>query len=234
MSVTLACAGAANADSFSAGQFTTYSQNDWGSGVAGQALLLADYNSVFAPTNQVLVAGVEGVPGEYFLAFDSATDVLDFLPQGGTPSALTGNLYNPTAASTGIIGGDVIGLTLNVDFSNAGFLHGTSTTPFSDLILTNFTGSLSGLNGMTVDQFLLNVADPCLAGGPCPYGVANTETVIADLNNPFESGTVSTFADTNLESPSSTAPMPEPSSLLVLGSSLAGLAFVLRRRVVRA
>jgi len=34
MSLTLACAGAAKADNFSANQFVSWSENDWGSGTA--------------------------------------------------------------------------------------------------------------------------------------------------------------------------------------------------------
>jgi hypothetical protein len=128
----------------------------------------------------------------------------------------------------------VVALTLNVNFSNAGLLQGTSSIPFGSLVLTNFSGGFSGLNGLTVSQFL-GLANTCLSGGSCPEGLDNVATVTNDLNSSFDTapgpGTVSTFADSNLALPSSATPAPEPSSSLLLAPALAGVAFL--RRLVR-
>ena len=236
MALTLACAGAAKADTFSTGQFVTYVQGDWAQGGVANSLLAADYNTVYASTSEVLIVGVVGVPGQFNMAFTGEDTVAGYLPFIGTPAALTASFTNPTSTGTGIFGGDVVALKLNVDFSSAGFLSGTSSIPFGDLVLTNFpgvTGSVTSLNGLTVSQFLLDVADPCLAGDACPAGLDNVAMVTNELNSTFDRGTVSTFADDHLALPSSVTPAPEPSSLVLLAPALASLAFLRRPHILR-
>jgi hypothetical protein len=238
MSLMLVFAGAAKADTFSNGQFVTYGQGDWGQGGVADPLLTANYDSVYASTSEVLIVGSLS-PGLFAMAFTGAgaSDVLAYIPSLGIPGPLTASLTNPTSSPSGIFGGDVVALTLDVDFNNAGFLHGTSTLPFGNLVLTNLssfvspggTFDLSALNGLTVSQFLAD-ANTCLGGGLCPGSLDAVDGLTEDLLGSFDNGTVSTFADTNLALPSSVTTAPEPSSLLLLAPGLAGLGFLRRRR----
>jgi hypothetical protein len=216
----LVSAGGAKAGSFKSGQFVTGTQGDWGAGGGAAALLAADYNTVYALTNGILIVGVENTTGQFSMYFTSVGAVQAYLPATGIIGQLTATLVNPALTPAGIFGGDVVALSLNRDFSNAGFLHGTSSIPFGDLILTNFSLNLSGLNGLTVSQFL-GVANTCLGGGSCPYSLDNIAEITDDLNDSFPGGTPSAFADSNLALPSSVT--PEPSSLLLFGTSLLGL-----------
>ena len=235
--LTLACAGAAKADTFSNGEFVTYTQTDWSTGGAGASFLSTDYNSVYASTNEVLIVGAVGL-GLFNIAFTGASDVLSYIPTAGTPEALTASLLNPSSNQGSVFSGDVVALTLNIDFSNAGLL-GTSSVPFGGLALRNFGGSLSGLDGLTVSQFLA-IANICLGDGSCPEGLNNIATITGELNVSFDGGTVQsgffpscfpnecTFANTYLALPST--PAPEPSSFLLLAPALAGLGLLRRAK----
>lgn len=228
----LVWAGPAKADSFSTGQFVTYTQAAWSVGgvAAATSLLTADYNSVYQGTAGDLIVGVTGTPGQYFLELDSSGAVLDILPTVGLASVLTANQIDPLRFPS-VFGGDVVALALDVDFSNAGLL-GTSSTPFGDLVLVNFGPASSPnsvnpfdeLNGLTVSQFLA-MANTCLGGGSCPLGIDNTEQVALDLGAAFAGETPTTFAEDHLVLPSSTTatPAPEPSSIALFGIGLLGI-----------
>jgi hypothetical protein len=220
LALTLAFARPATADGFSNGEFVSYEQGDWAVTGVGNSLLNADYESVYAGSLGAVIVGSDA-PGQFAMLFTSATAINGFLVTDGTPSALTASVLNPSQTSTGIFGGDVLALALNVDFSNAGYLHGTSSTPFGDLVLANYTGSLAGLNGLTVTQFLA-IANTCLGDGSCPYGLENIATITTGLNDAFDEGVVTPYA-ANLALPASTTPAPEPPGVALLGAGLLGL-----------
>jgi PEP-CTERM motif len=226
----LVWAGPAQADGFSTGQFVTYTEGEWSSGGVAAPLLAADYDSVYQGTAGDLIVGVTGTPGQFFLELESSGAVLGFIPTSGQASALTTNLLDPTTSQTGVFGGDVVALALDVDFSKAGLL-GTSSTPFGDLVLVNFGPASSPnsvnpfeeLNGLTVNQFLAT-ANTCLGGGPCQLGIDNTDQITLDLGAAFFEGSPSTFAEDHLVLPSSTTtPAPEPSSVALLAAGLLGI-----------
>src|SRR5260370_11364398 len=122
LALTLGCSRAASANTvWLPGDVSTCGQGDWAAGCGG--LLGADFLTVYATTFSVTV-GIAS-PG-FAMRFDGASFVEAYLPASGAPGPLGGNLDDPTTTSSGAFGGDVLTLELNVDFSDAGFLLGTS------------------------------------------------------------------------------------------------------------
>jgi hypothetical protein len=82
---------------------------------------------------------------------------MNYLPAGGKPKALTGDLINPTSSPSGVFGGQVLALELNVDFSAAGVVPGG----VGDLILAGTNTSFDGLSVRNI----LDMANQALGGG---------------------------------------------------------------------
>ena len=170
------------------GDFTGFTQGGWGAVPRGNNPGTVLHNNFAA----VYPTGVEiGVGGAGFsIKFTSAAAITAFLPQGGTPRALTSDLINPTSSSAGVFGGQVLALRLNVGFSAAGVTQGAGG-PLGSLKLT---GTGTSLDGLTVDQ-VLAVCETALGGGALPvdYTIANLNALATNLNEAFDNGTVVTL-----------------------------------------
>src|SRR5215470_3759639 len=135
LALALACAGAASADIWQPGDLTTYTQDNWGGNPsvdAGAILLAAKYDTVYASTFGLATVG--SISG-FTMTFTDAASVLAYLPSIGPFAPLNGSVLNPIVTSSGAFGGEVLGLELNVAFSDAGFLPGSSGLRFGDLVL---------------------------------------------------------------------------------------------------
>jgi len=199
--LTLAYSGAASATTWQNGQVITYVEGSWGTASSAAGVLLTmHFNTVYASTFDVVTVGLPNPCCS--MSFDSAVAVFAYLPAGGSPGTLNGNLLDPTSTSSGTFGGDVLALRFDVDFSDAGFLLGTSNIPFGNLVLENFTTSpLVNLNGLTVRDFLAT-ANTVLGGGfQTTFTPADLDPITADLTGSFSGGTVSTFAQDHLVAP---------------------------------
>lgn len=169
------------------GDMRTFTQSNWGdpAGVAG-ALLNANFTAVFG--------GALIVGGTFDATFTSAGAVFNYLPATGTAASLTGNVQNPLTTSAGELGGEILALQINVDFSTANALP--AAVSLGSLRFCDFTDAPS-LNGQTVDQFLAT-ANHLLGGGSAPLGHSTMAAIARRLNAAFLDGTPSTFAQASL------------------------------------
>jgi len=133
------------------------------------------------------------------MTFSDAASVLPYLPAIGVFAPLNSSAFNPIQTASGGFGGEVLGLQLNVDFSDAGFLPGASGIRFGDLVLENFS-TLTVLNGLTVRQFLGD-ANTLLGGGSSIVTIAGLDTTVGELNGSFFNGTPGAFAQQHLVAP---------------------------------
>ncbi|MGA8448223.1 MAG: hypothetical protein WB766_24000 [Roseiarcus sp.] len=215
-------------------EFVTASQVVWGDtptpfNFAG--LLVANYAAVYAPSD-LFEIGIPGPTG-FSIIWSNTADLLTFLPSSGAPAALDADLVDPTSSSAGSFAGEVAALKLNIDFSDAGLLAHPASVTFGDLELVNFSGALSGLDGLSVLD-LLGQVNVLLGGGATGYTINDVFETLDDVNASFnEGGAATSFAEDHLEYPP--VAVPEPATWLMalvgwLGVALFGWKRSLYRR----
>ncbi len=191
-----ACTLGAPGCGWSDGDMISYGQASWGetpsSGNAA-ALLQSSYGTVY--TSGVLEVGIPGSSG-YSMLWTNVSDLLAYLPAVGASAPLNGDLLNPTSSASGAFGGNVVALRLNIDFSDAGLIPGSSGLRFGNLRLCGFS-ALPALNGLTVRPFQ-TMANTLLGGGSATYSVSDLASMIGDLDRAFEGGLASLFAQDHL------------------------------------
>jgi len=112
------------------------------------------------------------------MTFTSSAAVEAYLPGGGTPGALAGDLTDPTSSSSGVFGAQVLALRMNLDFNSAGYLD-CIYDDFGSLVLSN-TGTFDGL---TVSEVLVYAE---MALGGAAYDIALLNSVVTSLNEAFD------------------------------------------------
>jgi len=174
---TVAAAG------FEPGDYFTYTQGGWGGPGSPGQILHNNFTTVY--TSGVTVGDA------YTMLFTAAQSVTDYLPAGGTPSALIADVTNPTSSTSGVFGAQVLALQINVDFSAAGITQGPGG-PVGELELCN-TGT--SLDGQTIAQ-ILAAANTALGGGGLPtgYSISDLNDLVDNLNKAFDNGIPSLWA----------------------------------------
>ena len=236
LAVLLGCAGSANATTWNVGDLTTYTQGSWGDDLSGipqgQAALLltAKYDTVYASTFGIVTVGTAS---GFTMRFTDASSVLAYMPSVGPFGPLTSSTLDPITTASGGFGGEVMGLELNVDFTDAGVLTGASGIHFGDLIVADLTGSLAVLNGLTVRQILADV-NTLLGGGSSIITIADLGSTVGDLNASFSVGQPSQFAQDHLAAPDVASATPLPAALPLFASGLGALGLLGWRRKQKA
>ena len=171
------------------GNVVTYNQTVWGdSGSTPNQLLSTQFFTTYP--SGIVEIGIPGTAG-FSARFTDPAVITTYLPASGTLAPLNADLIDPTSTSSGAFGGEVLALTLNVDFST---LLGGSV-PFGNLSLCGM--SPSSLNGTTVSGFL-GLVNTLLGGGSNGYTIAELAPILSDLNSAFDGGAASTFAQDHL------------------------------------
>ena len=235
--IALLMHGAAFAGPFNNNDFVTWSQVAWGGTPAPGNIsytLETHFNSLYSPEGDLLQIGLPG-PG-YSMIFDSADAIINYLPGEGASGPLTVSLLDPVTSSSGSFGGEVLTLTLNVDFNDAGLLTGNLHIPFGDLLLTGLSGDLAFANGMSV-RSLLGEANTALGAGPLPGAGLSYQDLfglINDVDDSFNGGPAGSFADAHLELPATTTPVLETGPFTGFGDTallVCLIAGIGRRRI---
>ena len=169
------------------GALHTFMQNEWGDVTnAAGVLLTANFMSVY---------GAALIIGDGFRAgFTTAAAITTYLPAAGTPMSLTSDVVNPVTTSSGELGGEILALKLNIDFSAASLL-GTAAH-LGSLRFCNVTG-VPVVNGQTVNEFLAS-ANTLLGGGSAAFSTVSAAAIARSVNEAFPGGIPSTFAQNNL------------------------------------
>ena len=232
LAILLGCAGSARATVWNVGDLTTYTQGSWGDDLSGvpqgqAALLLVDkYDTVYASTFGIVTVGTAS---GFTMRFTDASSVLAYMPSVGPFGPLTSSTLNPITTASGGFGGEVMGLEFNVDFTDAGVLHGTSGIHFGDLILADLTSNLAVLNGLTVRQILGDV-NTLLGGGSSIITIADLGSTVGNLNASFSDGEPSQFAQDHLVAPDLASATPLPAALPLFATGVGGIGLLRWRR----
>jgi hypothetical protein len=174
------------------GDVIAHDQGAWGDPASASTGLVANFNRVYGGLLEVGLIGSAG----FSMSFTFNSTVLSYLPAVGFVGALSTDHLNPTSTESGLFGGEVTALRLNVDFSDAGITLGANEMPVGDLTICGFI-PLPALNGLTVRQ-LLGIAETVLGGGSAITNVSQTTTITSFVNFSFNGGSPSTFAQDNL------------------------------------
>ena len=163
------------------GDFRTQTQGGWGSIPFGNnpgTYLYANFDAAF-PNN--LIVGCT-----YTITLTSAQAVSNFLPQGGTPVALTSNYIDPTNPILSVLAGNLIAVELALGFDLYDPNFGSSSIYLGDLIIT--TGAFAG---MTLSD-LVAIANQALGGCPVSYSLSDINDALSNASQAFVDGNTNT------------------------------------------
>ena len=132
------------------------------------------------------------VVGDGFtMAFTTSSAVNAYLPAGGKPGALTSSLVDPTSSSSGVFGGQVLALRLNLDFNDAGGILSSDLEDFGSVVLPNTD---TFFDGSSISE-ILDAAESALGGG---WIDTVLNILVTNLNEAFDNCVPNDWAQTHL------------------------------------
>jgi hypothetical protein len=153
------------------GSHKTFTQGGWGANPNGNnpgVYLHANFNATY-PTGVMIGCGSNT------LVFESAQEVTDFLPSGGTPSALP---------NYSVLTGQLLAATLNVGFDAFDPSFASSNVALGDMLFVSGT-----FQGLTVNQ-VLAIANDVIGGCSNAYSASAVNNALTAINENFDNGTV--------------------------------------------
>lgn len=154
--------------------YCTQTQGGWGANPAGHnigALLSNNWQTITGGTLRV-------GKGRYSITLSSASAVANYLPAGGRARPLDKSYANPTNTDSGVFGGQVTALKLNVLASDAGIGKETGGAKIGDLYI-----QYGPFAGKTV-RYLLDLSESALGADRTVY--LPRGITITTLNNAID------------------------------------------------
>ena len=140
------------------------------------------FDTVYGGSGGVQV-GLTCAVNQFGMTFTSPAAIRNYLPAGGSAAVLNACLTDPSSSHSGSLGGEVLALQLNVDFSAAGFTEG----PGGPLGSLNLCGTGTSLDGMSISE-ILAAANKALGNGGMPAGfdADSLRNLLHQLNLSFD------------------------------------------------
>ncbi|MFM7309237.1 MAG: hypothetical protein ACKOZY_01400, partial [Flavobacteriales bacterium] len=151
------------------GQHKTFTQGGWGASPSGNnpgVYLHANFDEAY-PTGVMIGCGSNT------LVFETAQEVTDFLPSGGTPSALP---------NYSVLTGQLLAATLNVGFDAYDANFAGSSIALGDMEFVSGT-----FQGMTVNA-VLAIANDVIGGCSTAYSASTVNNALTLINENFDNG----------------------------------------------
>jgi hypothetical protein len=179
------------------GDMLTYTQVEWGAvpnGSNAASILANNYDTLYAPFGLFEIGHHTGP--YHSVVFGSSVTLLAYLPTAGPAAVLDADLLDPMSTASGVFGGDMAALKLNIDYSDAGAIHGTASVRIGDLRLCALTAT-PDYNGLTVRQALVAL-DDALSGAPVADAIADLDLLARQIDGAFYTTSPSGFAQDHL------------------------------------
>ncbi len=156
--------------------FVTYTQGGWGGpDNSGPGTIRKNNFATVFPSGLTIGGGSNKA------TFTTSNAIKNYLPAGGTAGALSGVSVNPVTTSSGVLGGQITALMLNVYFDSAGVI-GPNPVKLGNLVIAS-----GPFQGKTVYEFLA-IANLALSGASTGYTFSQINDAATAINENFDNG----------------------------------------------